>query len=358
MVLLLQYSYTSFERNTMNGLYAVDFFCSGGGMTHGFLNAGINVLGGIDNDPQVRETYEKNNPGVRFLEKDVFKLQEEKLQSELEISRNDDNLIFIGCSPCQYWSVLSTDKTKSTKTKDLLKEFQRFILYFNPGYVVVENVPGLEHKAEESGLQDFIDALESRGYIISSGVYKLNEYGVPQTRRRFSLIASRVCKSKIEPKRTDTRLLVKDVLGCENGFPLIEAGHKDASGFRHTAASLNKENSEVIRKTPRNGGNSVKNRSHRTGTSFNDSYSRMSWDKPAPTITTRFYSFSNGRFGHPEEDRAISLREGASLQTFPKDYVFYADATAVIARMIGNAVPPEFAKRIGEALIDARNATI
>lgn len=342
----------------MDVLYAVDFFCSGGGMTYGLRNAGIKVLGGIDNDPQVKETYEKNNPGVKFLEKDVFKLQEDELQSELAIHSNDDNLIFIGCSPCQYWSVLSTDKTKSTKTKDLLKEFQRFVLFFNPGYVVVENVPGLERKADESGLQEFIDSLESRGYVVSSGVYKLDEYGVPQTRRRFSLIASRVSRKMISILPTEVRLSVKDIIGSKNGFPKIEAGRKDPSNFQHTAANLSIENLEAIKNTPKNGGNATKDRSNRVSTSFKDSYSRMSWDRPAPTITTKFYSFSNGRFGHPEEDRAISLREGASLQTFPKDYVFYASTTAAVARMIGNAVPPEFARRIGDALISSRKDSV
>lgn len=342
----------------MGELHAIDFFCSGGGMTHGFIKAGITVLGGIDNDPQVQETYEKNNQGVKFLGRDVFSLREEDLRTELGINCNDDDLIFIGCSPCQYWSVLNNDKTKSTKTKDLLKEFQRFVLYFNPGYVVVENVPGLERKAEESGLQDFISILDSRGYVVSAGLYMLNKYGVPQSRRRYSLIASRVCKIPIVPQESSERKIVKDIIGVANGFPSIPAGHKDLSDFQHTAAKLSDDNLSVIRKTMKNGGNTVKERSRSKDSGFNDSYSRMSWDKPAPTITTRFYSFSNGRFGHPDEDRAISLREGASLQTFPKEYVFHADSTAAIARMIGNAVPPEFACRIGSAIKEANNERI
>ncbi len=334
-----------------NKLNAIDFFCSGGGMTYGMRQAGIKVIAGIDNDPDVKDTYEKNNPGTKFIQADVFKLKEIDLSKYTGINKNDDELILIGCSPCQYWSIIQTDKKKSQQSKDLLKEFHRFVKYYNPGFVVVENVPGLERKAKESGLQEFIDDLENRGYKVYWDVHKLNEYGVPQTRKRFSLIASRITKEKIIPEKSKKKPIVKDFLGEHNGFPKVNAGYKDNSNFQHSVAGLSKENLEVLSKTPKNGGNTVKKRKHFTGKGFKDSYSRMSWDKPAPTITTKFFSISNGRFAHPEENRAISLREGATLQTFSKNYVFYAKSMQANARMIGNAVPPEFAKRIGDAII-------
>ena len=330
---------------------AVDFFCSGGGMTYGMRKAGIEVIAGIDNDPDVKETYEKNNPSSKFIQADVFKLKEIDLTKYTGIEKNDDNLILIGCSPCQYWSIIQTDKKKSQQSKDLLKEFHRFVKYYNPGFVVVENVPGLERKAVESGLKDFVTDLENRGYKVHYDIFNLNEYGIPQTRRRFSLIASRVTDKKIIPEKSKKKPIVKDVLGEKNGFPKVNAGHKDNTNFQHSVAGLSKENLEALSKTPKNGGNSVKERKHFKGKGFRDSYSRMSWDKPAPTITTKFFSISNGRFAHPEENRAISLREGATLQTFPKNYVFYAKSMQANAKMIGNAVPPEFAKRIGEAII-------
>jgi len=341
-------------KKSENKLKAIDFFCSGGGMTYGMRQAGIDVIAGIDNDPDVRETYEKNNPGTKFIQADVFKLNEIDLSKYTGISKNDDNLILIGCSPCQYWSIINTKKEKAEKSKDLLKEFHRFVKFYNPGFVVVENVPGLERKAEESGLKEFIEDLESREYIVYWGVHKLNKYGVPQTRKRFSLIASRITENKIKPEKSKYNPVVKDFIGEHNGFPKVEAGHKDTSTFRHTVAGLSKENLEVLKRTPKNGGNTVKQRKFWKGKGFKDSYSRMSWDKPAPTITTKFFSISNGRFAHPEEDRAISLREGATLQTFPKDYVFYTKSIQATARMIGNAVPPEFARRIGEAIIKAK----
>ncbi len=330
---------------------AIDFFCSGGGMSYGMRQAGIDVIAGIDNDPDVKETYEKNNTGSKFIEADVFKLNEVDLTKYIDIKRNDDDLILIGCSPCQYWSIINTKKEKAKKSKDLLIEFHRFVKYYNPGFVVVENVPGLERKADESGLKEFVRDLENRGYNVHYEIYNLNEYGVPQTRKRFSLIANRVTKNKVKPRKTDYKPTVRDFIGSHNGFPKVQAGHKDNTEFMHTVAGLSKENFEVIKNTPKDGGNSVKQRKKFKGSGFKDSYSRMSWDKPAPTITTKFFSISNGRFGHPEEDRAISIREGATLQTFPKDYVFYTNSIQATARMIGNAVPPEFAKRIGEAII-------
>jgi len=334
-----------------NGLKAIDFFCSGGGMTYGMRKAGIEVIAGIDNDPSVKMTYEKNNPGSVFLLRDIFEYHPIDLKNDLNIRKNDDNMIFIGCSPCQYWSIIRTDKKKAEKSKDLLKEFHRFVKYFMPGFVVIENVPGLEKRAEESGLKDFVDDLKSKGYIVHYDIFNLNEYGIPQTRKRFSLIASRVTKEKIIPEKSEKRFTVRDFIGEHNGFPKVNAGHRDMTEFQHSVARLSKENLEILSKTPKNGGNSVKERRYFKGKGFKDSYSRMSWDKPAPTITTKFISFSNGRFGHPEENRAISLREGATLQTFPKDYVFYAKSMQVNARMIGNAVPPEFARRIGEAIV-------
>ncbi|MCK4797053.1 MAG: DNA cytosine methyltransferase [Spirochaetes bacterium] len=337
-----------------SNLQAIDFFCSGGGMTYGMIKAGINVIAGIDNDLSVKETYEKNNLNSKFIHEDIFNLKEEELSKILEISKSDDDLIFIGCSPCQYWSIIKTNKSKSKKSKDLLKEFQRFVKYYNPGFVVVENVPGLKRKSDESGLNDFVKDLKSTGYNVEFGIYHLKDYGVPQTRQRFSLIATRVSNKKIKPIKSGTIHTVRDSIGKENGFSEVKIGHKDKTIFQHTVANLSAENLEALTNTPKNGGNTVKKRKHFKGNGFQDSYSRMSWDKPAPTITTKFISISNGRFAHPEENRAISLREGATLQTFPKNYVFYANSLHANARMIGNAVPPEFAKRIGDAIVEAR----
>ncbi len=338
---------------------AVDFFCSGGGMTSGLVQAGINVIAGIDNDPVCKDTYEKNNPGSKFILADVFKLKEKTLEKQLKLKKNDDQLIMIGCSPCQFWSIIRTDKIKSTKSKNLLIEFKRFVDYFNPGYVLVENVPGILGKKDKSGLDKFITNLEKTGYKVHYEIVNMNDYGVPQSRKRFSLIATRLSKNKISLKpHKGTRTSVRDFIGVKNGFASIGPGHKDSSNFNHSVAELSEKNINRLKKTSKNGGSwfdwakdkELKRKSYR-GLGFRDNYGRMYWDKPAPTITTKFFSISNGRFVHPEENRAISIREGATLQTFPKNYVFYSNNITDTARMIGNAVPPLFAKKLGEIIL-------
>lgn len=340
---------------------AVDFFCSGGGMTCGLAQAGIKVIAGIDNDVSCKETYEKNNPGSKFILADVFQLQEKALRKTLGLKKNDDNLVLIGCSPCQYWSVIRTDKTNSKKSKNLLLEFKRFVDYFEPGYVLVENVPGILYKKARSGLEAFISGLESKGYRVYSKIVNMNEYGVPQTRRRFSLLATRLHEEPIFPKPNKRQgPTVKDVLGKKNGFRKVEAGYQDLTAFKHSTSMLSEKNLLRLGKTPKNGGSWMDwakhkklKRSSYVGTGFGDNYGRMAWNKPAPTITTKFTSISNGRFAHPEENRGISIREGATLQTFPKNYVFHCDGIKVPSRIIGNAVPPEFAKRLGKAIVRA-----
>ena len=136
-------------------LKAIDFFCCGGGMTFGFRQAGINVLSGIDIDPKCRETYELNNKPAKFIEADIKHFTENELIAKTKIERDDDNLIFIGCSPCQYWSIIKTDKTKAEDSKNLLADFQRFVDYFNPGFVVIENVSNDSSKAKNS-LRKFV----------------------------------------------------------------------------------------------------------------------------------------------------------------------------------------------------------
>lgn len=343
-------------------LKAIDFFCSGGGMSFGMQEAGIKIIAGIDFDPDCQKTYEENIKGSKYILADVSKLNENFLEKELDVKKNDDNLILIGCSPCQYWSIIRTSKKKSEKSKDLLHEFHRFVKHYNPGYVVVENVPGILNKKNESGLDKFIKDLENRGYKVHYEVVQLNKFGVPETRKRFSLIANRVSKKEIFPEPDNSNPTVRDFIGTENGFKKIPAGQKDQTLFLHTTAGLNERNLKRLNLTPKNGGSrkswanselQLNAYKKKTGNiSFNDTYGRMSWDKPAPTITTKFFSISNGRFAHPEENRAISLREGATLQTFPKEYKFIGKNIATIARMIGNAVPPTYAKRIGETIID------
>lgn len=342
-------------------------------MTHGLNQAGVEVLAGIDIDVKCKETYEYNNAPAKFIEANIATFEVESLEkgyvaddsSEIKIARDDDNLLFVGCSPCQYWSLMNTDKKKSESSRNLLDDFRKFVDYFNPGFVVIENVPGI-FSHQDSPLIKFIDFLREKGYFsVDFKIIKVCDYGVPQIRKRFVLIASRVKYVFLPEPEKDLTLTVREFIGNTAEFPEIIAGHKDETDFCHTASSLSETNLKRLALTKWDGGTReawqdtdlqlpVYERHRKNGNfGFQDIYGRMFWNKPAPTITTRFYSLSNGRFGHPEQNRAISLREGATLQTFPTDYVFKASNVADISRIIGNAVPPELARRIGKAILEA-----
>lgn len=349
----------SVSSSPMVSLAAVDFFCGAGGMTHGLRQAGIHVLGGIDNDEQCKLTYECNNKPAKFFDYDVAELRCEFLADELKLKIDDPYLVFAGCSPCQYWSKIQTLRKKSESTAFLLKEFQRFVEFFLPGFIVIENVPGLMTNPQ-SYLTNFLEFLVKYGYCYVHDVINAQFYGVPQHRRRYLLIASRHF-TKVSLPDMDIKVRdVASVLGPQNGFSPISAGHTDNSAFMHSAAALSEKNLRRIHMTPHDGGTRIAwkddpelqiNAYKGKDKIFVDVYGRMFWKKPAPTITTRFNSLSNGRFGHPEEDRAISLREGAVLQSFPLEYQFIASNMNTVARQIGNAVPPELARRIGQHLI-------
>lgn len=346
----------------IDNLKAVDFFCSGGGMSFGMQQSGIKILAGIDFDKSCRDTYEANIKDAKFINADVFELKEEDLETELSLSKNDDDLILIGCSPCQFWSIINTDRTKSSKSKSLLIEFLRFVKYLKPGYVVVENVPGVLRRKNESGLNEFIEWLKSNGYSNPHfKIHNVNDFGVPQSRQRFTLIATRLSDNEIKPiELAGEKAVVKDVLGPENGFPKISDGHRDGSDFLHLVPSISEINKRRLKKVKKDGGNRLGFASDPElqlkcfagkDDAFKDTFGRLWWNRPSPTITTKFFSISNGRFVHPEEDRALSIREGAVLQSFPKTYKFKGTSIANLARMIGNAVPPKYATALGKAII-------
>ncbi|MBO7636686.1 MAG: DNA cytosine methyltransferase [Paludibacteraceae bacterium] len=341
---------------------AIDFFCGGGGMTCGLRQAGIDVIAGVDIDKEAKDTYELNNKGTAFIEKDIRRVHSDYFERNFGISRNDDSLILVGCSPCQFYSIINTDKNSSLKTKDLLRNFARFIEYYRPGYVLVENVPGILTN-KQSIWPTFKSKLEVLGY--GKMLYKvidLSYYGIPQSRKRFSLIATRLDNVEARlPQADEKQALLCDFIGESHGFKKIAAGHRDNSDFNHTVAGLSDKCLRRLKKTKHDGGSRLDWADDPDlqlkcfigkDDSFKDSYGRMWWNKPAPTITTKFFSISNGRFGHPDEDRAISLREGATLQTFPIDYVFKTNSIATTARLIGNAVPCEYARRLGEIIIN------
>lgn len=348
--------------HSINKLKAIDFFCGGGGMTYGLRLSGIDVVAGVDFASECKSTYEDNNPGTKFVCSDVKDLKESYFEEKFGIFRNDDDLILVGCSPCQYYSIINTTREKAKKSKDLLREFKRFVDYYNPGFVLVENVPGILSR-EGSVLPEFLTFLDEKHYRVKYEVINMSYYGVPQSRKRFSLIASRLGNVTM-PVSDTTQAILSDYIGTKHGFSPIGAGHVDRTDFMHSTSNLSWKNMERLKKTPCNGGSRLAWKDDPIlqlkcyigkDNSFRDVYGRLRWDKPSSTITTNFIKITSGRFAHPDENRGLSIREGATLQTFPNSYIFKANSMGANARIIGNAVPPEYARRLGILLQDLKN---
>lgn len=342
--------------NISTSLKAIDFFCSVGGMTEGFENAGIDVIAGVDIDPDCKETYEKNHPNSKFILKDIKKLKTRYFLKEMKIKKNDDGLIMIGCSPCQHWTKINTEKGKSEPSKDLLIDFIRFIRYYKPGYIVIENVPGIESNPAESGLKKFLAFLDKEKYRYVKKVLNMSKYGVPQKRVRFVLLATRNENDILLPYEIEKSTPVKDII---KSLPAIKAGEQHKIITLHRSSQLSEVNIKRLKLTPKNGGTRLAWKDdpelqivayEGKDSIFRDVYGRMKWNVPAPTITTRFNSISNGRFGHPAQNRAISLLEGALIQTFRATYLFLAKTDNIIAKHIGNAVPPFFAEQLATSI--------
>lgn len=343
---------------TSSRISAVDLFCGVGGLSHGLIRAGIRVEAGIDIDRDAGFAFQTNNPGARFLCWDVRKISHRKISS---LFRPGAIRLLAGCAPCQPFSKL-TNGIENHKDWDLLNHFARIIRGVEPELVTMENVPELVARGKKVYL-DFIETLEKHGYRVDARVVRCEEYGVPQNRRRLVLLASKLGEIKIpegqyrEPSKQKT---VRSTLGS---LRPLSSGEADPHDPLHVASLLSPINLERIRATRHNGGtwkdwpDHLVLACHRkpSGKTYGSIYGRMWWDKPAPTITTLCTGIGNGRFGHPEQDRAITLREAALLQSFPPDYAFWPQDRrlnrSAVARMIGNAVPPTLAEVLGRTLL-------
>jgi len=340
---------------------ALDFFCGAGGLTRGLLDAGINVVAGIDFDERCRDTYERNNKPSVFHQADVKTIDYKTIrQLTRDVPKKD--LLFAGCAPCQ---AFSQQRKSSSRRPDatLLISFGRLIEEFKPGQVLIENVPGITKMKGFSAYRRFIRILNLNGYEYDDGIIDAKHYSVPQTRRRYVLFAMRGKRPKL-PKRICGTCLesYETVRGAISHFPPIRAGEKHPLFPNHEAAAVSEMNLKRLKKTPHNGGGrrswprKLILECHRGGyEGHTDVYGRMFWDRPAPTLTAKCNSISNGRYGHPCQNRAISLREAAGLQTFSDDYVFYG-SNLHIAKQIGNAVPVRLAEKLGCAVIACRGS--
>lgn len=343
---------------------AIDLFCGAGGLTRGLRRAGWDVVAGIDVDGAVAETYRHNNPQSKFLDADLRSVtNDEMLTLASAIPRRE--LLLAGCAPCQPFSKQRRKHGLGIRSDaTLLREFARLTLALRPGVVLMENVPGIQAVPGFSSFRRFLKALRDCGYECDHRVLNARDFGVPQHRRRYVLLAARGASARLPLVPADgtlpTQVSVRSAIGH---FPAIKAGETHSRVRNHHAANLSTRNLERIQATPVDGGSrrdwpkrlELELDCHqRRGVGFSDVYGRMWWDRVAPTLTSRCNSLSNGRFGHPEQDRAISLREAAALQTFPDDYEFFG-AKNRIAQWIGNAVPVSFAEALGAAALNAAN---
>ena len=378
----------------MTRLVAIDFFCGAGGMTNGLIQAGLHVIAGVDNEPLCASTYNqnKNTDGStpEFICNDIFPksqkrpngeqhIIEERIENLLRNYRRDKRyrklkLIFAICAPCQPFTKItkiqlsSSGQYKRDNDSDLLLTTINLIKRFRPAAIICENVEGIS-EGKNSVLQAFRRRLAHAGYSFDANIINAADYGVPQNRKRTIGLAfdKSVYSGQFEvlTKNPSLRKYVS-VRKTIGKLPPIAAGESHAKIPNHRARNLGELNLKRISCAPPGLSNRYlidtpygdlslachQRIEKKTGErSFSDTYTRMHGDEPAPTITTKFISISNGRFGHYDtrQNRAITPREAALLQTFPRNYVFYPeDNLEFTATLIGNAVPPKLAKFFGE----------
>lgn len=328
----------------------VDLFCGVGGLTCGLEKAGLDVVAGYDLDSSCEYTYTHNNKAI-FINRNVEEISGKEIKRLL---RGYDIKVLAGCAPCQPFSRHQKDKKNRKKHKDwkLLYQFGRLVQEVKPHIVSMENVPELE---KEQVFKDFVKILEDLKYNVTYKVINAANYGVPQRRKRLLLLASKIKKiSFINPTHTEP-VTVRQTIG---NLQPIAAGETNENDNLHVTATLSELNLKRIQHsvpggTWRDWPDNLVLECHKkaSGQSYSSVYGRMCWDDVAPTITTQFIGYGTGRFGHPEQDRALTLREGAMIQTFPRNYSFVPQGDEVIlknvARHIGNAVPPRLGEIIG-----------
>lgn len=341
----------------------VDLFCGIGGLSHGFVLEGFNVVAGIDTDESCRYAFERNN-AAKFICKDIRHVTPRELKN---LFCDKCIKILVGCAPCQPFSALNLNRTvfRSSDVKwKTLDSFLHLITKISPEIISMENVPELANGAKFPIFGRFVATLRKWGYAVSFQVVDAAKYGVPQRRRRLVLLGSQfgpisLIAERIAVNPATVRESIEDL-------PPIRAGQTSRSDLLHRASQLTELNKKRIRATPKNGG-SAKHWDRRLlptcfkksqGESYSASvYGRMKWDDPAPTMTTHCTTLGTGRFGHPIQNRAISLREAARLQTFPDYYEFQIPGeinVSRLARHIGNAVPV----RLGQAIARTISAHI
>ncbi len=337
---------------------AVDLFCGAGGLTRGLLDAGIDVVAGFDVDAACAYPYEKNNH-TKFIQQD---LAQPDILTIKKLLAGPNLKLIAGCAPCQSFSTYNRNRSKDTRSWPLLDSFGKIVSEIKPDFVTMENVAGIER---DRAFDRFFRKLEGLGYSVAYDVLDCRNFGMAQQRRRLVLIASRGRRPFDLPegfvKDPAKFATVRKLLGR---LPPVDSGGSDKRDPLHCASRVSALNLQRLKVsvpggTWRDWPKELRAKCHTkvSGDGYVSVYGRMEWDKPSPTITGQCYGFGNGRFGHPEQHRALTLREAALLQSFPRSYRFCADDERVsfkkIGLMIGNAVPPALGRAIGRSIVAA-----
>lgn len=345
----------------INDFSVIDLFCGVGGLTHGFVKEGFQVAAGVDFDLSCKYAFEKNNK-TKFVHKDIGNLHASELA---KLYTPKKRKILIGCAPCQPYSIFNRNNTVNEQDAfdvrwKLLYSFSSLIEKIRPEIISMENVPLLKNFKGGTVFNDFVSSLEKNGYHISYGIHNAQDYGVPQRRKRLVLLGSLHGEIELIPPThsSENKVTVYEAIG---NLPPIKDGEIYSKDKLHRTRKLTDLSIKRIQATPPGGSwhdwdESLKLDCHKKagGALYGSVYGRMKWDDVAPTITTYCIGLNNGRFGHPEQDRAISLREAAIIQSFPKNYDFINPEEPInagtLAKHIGNAVPVLLGKAIAKSI--------
>ncbi len=332
----------------------VDLFCGVGALSHGLKRSGLTIVAGYDTDSKCKFAFEENN-GAEFYPRDVAKLTAREIKNHF--SGNVPSIL-AGCAPCQPFSSYKQRYDEDPRW-NLVSKFAELAIKASPDFVTMENVPALLKYKNGAVFEKFCESLTKAGYQVEWTIAKCEDFGIPQKRRRLVVIASKTHKIEALTPALKKLVTVRQAIGK---LPKLAAGEADEKDPLHVAASLSKLNLKRIKvSTP--GGTwkewpkSLRSPCHlrASGKSYSGVYARMTWDNPSPTMTTQCFGYGNGRFGHPEQNRAISLREAAILQSFPCRYKFFPKGEIIsfvdVGRWIGNAVPVKLAEAIGKNII-------
>lgn len=334
---------------------ALDFFSGCGGTSAGLQAAGMRIAAGVDCDASAAATFKRNFPNADFIEQDVRALEVSALDAAADNA--GAGLVLSACAPCQPYSTLRRQPSAGTPDRSLLLRLLPFVDRLGPDAVVVENVPGMQKVKGASTFRRFVRALERQGYDVDWDVVDCRVYGVPQRRRRLVLLASRHGRLALPAPTHGPGLAPFATVGQWIGdLPALEAGQVDADDPNHRAGALGPLNLQRIRHIRSGEGRESWPEHlwldcHRRSKGHEDVYGRLSLDDPAPVLTTKCTDITGGRFGHPIQDRALSVREAACLQTFPRDFAFVGGLKST-TRQVGNAVPVLLAQRLGEQILN------